>query len=396
MAFCEHCGQHLGEVAFCEGCGARVPAPPLQPQPHAASIPVAGATRWRWRPIAAVAALCGVAGAIVGDLLATDIIGGGDTRPAAATAKQAASGSPATGPARLPTADRADDTVAYLPVPRLLHSVTLQAGQDEATVGPLSWAVYAIPGTDAGSVCREIEIKWLPVLEQTMARDDARGEDLGSRYTQTAQGCAYSFTELHAPAVDSLGPLSYEIAVRAFAAKDPVTHNAAARAGSLGSITPQTAPLYEGPYVEVSRVLSRNPLDVEYLDDSVGAADHGLSTRAIANQIHDLIAYSGTGRRYSQAGDYAAAERNRRQTLRRAKRIAAQAPADSPLSDSADLLRDAAQASLDAVLAYQACGGVACASAENAQATAAKEAFVAEFNQYAHRYLDRSYVATDL
>jgi len=415
MRYCEQCGHALAVgVAFCEECGARIPAPRADeaPLPKPAPVPAEATPPApppppprRWRPIAAAGALLAVAGVTVGVLLATGVIGGTDDADsgAAGSATTTASADAGALPA-LPARDVVDDAVGSgaMPLPRLPNSVTLVAARAvDPGSEPIEWAVYAVPGSDAAGVCREIETTWLPELEETMSPDTPRSADLGTRHTPTGDGgCAYSYTERH-PTTGSIdGPLSYDIAVRSFARDDVATADDAARKGSLGAITPDRAPRYQGPYVEVSRVLTRNAPDVPYMDGTVVTDGRDVepqpSPADVAQQIADVIAYSGRGRASSQAGDFDAAERNRRRTLRMATRLTRIVGDDSPLRDSVAWLRDSAQASLDAVLAYQACGGVACAAAENEAATSAKEAFVAEFNREARRYLGRTYVATDL
>jgi hypothetical protein len=357
-----------------------------------------------WKAVGAAAAVCAVAGATIGVLFATHAIGGdSDTpldRPAPAKAAVRATGL-APLPA-LPTADLVDDAgnVGDLGMARLLHSVVLVAGQTvDPGSEPINWAVYAIPGDDATSVCREIEAKWLPTLQATMSEDRGRAETLQAAYEPTGDGCLYSYTET--TPLDSTGgvpgPLSYDIAVRTFEPDDPDVNNVAARRGALGAVTPDQAGLYRAPYVEVSRVLTRNPPDVAYMDGSLASEVADEAQLAdLAGRIADVITYSRRGRAYSQARDFRAAERNRRETLRKAKRLTENLGDNSPLWDSVSWLQTSAQASLDAVLAFEACGGTACAPQENQAATDAKERFVEAFNPYARQYLGRTYVATDL
>lgn len=457
-------------VAFCEGCGARTheatagaqssetsaqppatsvgpPAPQEAPQashasaatvavadrdatPRAAgdtpskAIPVhapsaAGASRRprSWRAIGTGIVLVGVAGVVAGVLLIAGILGGDGTRQDGDFANTAPRAQASALPT-LPTHDLADTSatpepgewdlaaaVAHLQRPS--GSVVLAAHRSpEQRVGPVQWAVYAVPGNDAAGVCRDVATEWLPALQTVMAVNPASDR---TGYVQTGAGCSYTFTEAtrgdeNSGCARTGGPFSWDIAVRSFAVDDPVVRNVST--GSLGTIVPQRVPVYEAPYVEVSTLLTCNPGDVPYADpigatgdtterDQPDTSDPARVER-LTGEFAKVIDYSGVGRVHSQSGDFAAAERNRRETLRRVNALGRRIESDSPLRDSMSLLRVAARASLNAVLAYQECGAVTCALAENEAASDAKAAFVAEFNRYAHRYLDRTYVATDL
>jgi len=125
-------------------------------------------------------------------------------------------------------------------------------------------------------------------------------------------------------------------------------------------------------------------------DSSSGeAGTSGPLTKAeVAKRIASILEFSSAGRTASQAGRFDEAETNRRETLQRVEDLDAQT---DQLSTELALLKAAAQASLDAVQAYQDCGGVDCAPDASAAASAAKRAFVQAFNPEASRYLGRTF-----
>jgi hypothetical protein len=115
-----------------------------------------------------------------------------------------------------------------------------------------------------------------------------------------------------------------------------------------------------------------------------------MSEGEVVDEIASILAYSAVGRRASVNGDFGTARVNRAETLGRVRSLRART---RRLGRQLALLERAAQASLDAVEAYQACGGAACAPAHSESATAAKEAFVAAFNPLAVEHLGRTYDA---
>jgi Domain of unknown function (DUF4352) len=119
------------------------------------------------------------------------------------------------------------------------------------------------------------------------------------------------------------------------------------------------------------------------------AGTAGQLTKAdVVKRIAAILDFSSAGRAASQAGRFDEAATNRRETLQRVEELDART---DQLGTQLALLKAAAQASLDAVRAYQDCGGVDCAPDASAAASAAKRAFVEAFNPEASRYLGRTF-----
>jgi serine/threonine protein kinase len=109
--------------------------------------------------------------------------------------------------------------------------------------------------------------------------------------------------------------------------------------------------------------------------------------RADTEKLGKILDLSAEGRADSAAGDFTAAQANRQQVLGMIDSL----DVVPELKTSRDLLRSAINASLSSTFAHQNCGNCAEAQSIDKRATAYKLRFVNEFNQYAQKYLQRSY-----
>jgi hypothetical protein len=253
--FCESCGDAITPTAaYCENCGQRVAVGASRSSSQRAVEP----PRRRPGPRRAVkaatfVALIAAVAAVV--LLVTGVLGGGGQTDEPARAHAAAA--PTTPVARaldpLPRRDQAD---GYIDLETLDGAITLAADHDHSgDPGVSDWVVYAIPGRDARQACREVARQWvrgLIGLSDDFTNDPERARSFADTYRTTPGGCSHSFLE-NSPSSPNLGPTRWDIAVRAFTYGDPLTHDPQA-VRALGAITPQPAPIYEGPYSEVSIV----------------------------------------------------------------------------------------------------------------------------------------------
>jgi hypothetical protein len=281
MSFCESCGSGLRGQAHCENCGKPASVAPTVREAETsvqlrASQPLPTARgRHRGAAIAAGAALVVVTGAVITALLASGVLGddgeGGASRRTVAS--QRAATTPTGTVARLesvPAHDLVDGTVDPY---RLRGAVLLAA--DKATddgVGVTEWGVYAVAGAPAETVCAVIEDRSAASDSPLngFTNDPTRARELASRYATSGAGCVLSFVE-DTPADPDRGPYEWDIAVREFAKGDSRTHDPQA-VRTLGSFTPSQAPVFDGPYSEVSVVHRANAPDVPY-DDGALAAD---------------------------------------------------------------------------------------------------------------------------
>src|SRR4051794_4568947 len=108
--------------------------------------------------------------------------------------------------------------------------------------------------------------------------------------------------------------------------------------------------------------------------------------RADVEKIGDILDLSAEGRSATAAGDFDSAATNRQQVLGMIDSL----EVEPELETSRDLLRNAIDASLDSNFAHQA-GDTATAAAADRRATTYKTRFVNEFNDFAQKYLQRSY-----
>jgi hypothetical protein len=243
--YCETCGASVAPATvYCENCGhalAAAPRPPARRRPP--------------RPVIAAAVAALIAAATVVALLVAGVLGDDDQTTGAAV-DQPVAGAPATpGVSALDPLPRHDQADGYMDLDMLDGAVTLAAGHPRSDPGITDWAVYALPGRDARLACDEVADAWIhgPIgLGDDFTDDPQRARALGDHYRATPGGCRYSFLE-NTPSSPAVGPSRWDIAVRAFAKADPLTHDPQA-VRTLGAITPQPAPIYEGPYSEVSIV----------------------------------------------------------------------------------------------------------------------------------------------
>jgi hypothetical protein len=125
----------------------------------------------------------------------------------------------------------------------------------------------------------------------------------------------------------------------------------------------------------------------------------GQSPTATEDQLHaevtqmgDILDHSAEGRAASASGDFSTAMENRREVLRQIDGLTV----SDELERSRALLRTSVNASLNSTIAHLACGNCARAQAADRRATTAKQRFVAEFNPYAERFLQRSFDPDDI
>jgi serine/threonine protein kinase len=104
-------------------------------------------------------------------------------------------------------------------------------------------------------------------------------------------------------------------------------------------------------------------------------------------EMGDILDLSAEGRAATAAGDFDAAAANRQRVLGMIDSL----DVEPELERSRDLLRSAINASLDSNFAHQQCGNCAEAQSIDKRATALKTQFANEFNEYAQKYLQRSY-----
>ena len=255
--FCENCGDALTPTAaYCESCGHRVAPTAPRSAARPAADPPQGQQRTpgRRRAVKAAAVLALIAAVAAVVLLVSGVLEG-DSQTAEPTTAEAAATTPTTPAVRaldpLPRRDQAD---GYMDLEALDGAITLAAGHERSgDPGVSDWAVYAIPGRDARQTCEAVAQRWihgLIGLSDDFTNDPDRARSFADTYRTTAGGCSYSFLE-NSPSAPGLGPTRFDIAVRAFTKGDPLTHDPQA-ARTLGAITPHPAPIYEGPYSEVS------------------------------------------------------------------------------------------------------------------------------------------------
>jgi Protein kinase domain len=134
-----------------------------------------------------------------------------------------------------------------------------------------------------------------------------------------------------------------------------------------------------------------SPADPEKDDDPDGK-ELEPSEATVVQDIADVLDLSAVGVQASRDGRFEDAAANRQEVLSEIDALSSEA---GELDGELALLREAIEASVAAIDAYIACGGVACAPSESAAATAAKQSFVDAFNPLAEEYLGRSYSATD-
>lgn len=221
--------------------------------------------------VAAVALIAAVAAVV---LLAGGVLGG-DEDPASQPARtQRATSPPATDLVRaLDPLPRRDQANGYMDLNSLDGAITLAAGHPQSgDPGVSDWAVYAIAGRDARQACDEVTKQWINGmigLSDDFTNDPDRARALTDNYRTTPGGCTYSFLE-NSPSSPDLGPARWDIAVRAFVKGDRLTHDPRA-VRSLGAITPLPAPIYEGPYSEVSIARVQQDVGQPFADGRLAA-----------------------------------------------------------------------------------------------------------------------------
>lgn len=398
--FCEKCGTPAAEDAtFCERCGARVTettavlppttvAPPSAEHSGAASgRPAAAANHARRRvprrrivigSAVAVAIAGGAAGVYLGVLKST---------PVPATASLPAL--PANDLVQV-SADSPLSSLGKLPG----SVVVATGGHADATTATDAPYLILTTRADLKVVCGQIDRLWLSRLhDDGYVEDPGRAEALGG-FLRRGE-CAYGETLAADGANGTTRTYTADVFARRLSADDARLRRAAMQGGALDGLGAAPARAFRGPYTEVQIALTMpDKLRV------AGAltADGAPSDKEVVRRIATIVAYSARGRDASAHGNFVAAASNRQRTEARVEALIA----DVSTTRSHDVgvaltrLRTAARASLGAVRAYQACGGVACADRENRAATAAKRRFVAVFNPLAERYLHRAYVETDL
>ena len=109
--------------------------------------------------------------------------------------------------------------------------------------------------------------------------------------------------------------------------------------------------------------------------------------KANVQEFGDILDLSAEGRASTAAGDFTSAAANRQKVLGMIDSL----DVEPELVRSRNLLRSAINASLDSNFAHQNCGNCAEAQSIDKRATALKTQFVNEFNDYAQKYLQRSY-----
>jgi hypothetical protein len=382
---CPSCRGPLDSTArFCGRCGYRRPdepparalAPPSATEVRPPAAAVAGARaaavaapgRSR-RPIAVAGGAIVVAALVAAGVLLLG--GGGKEKPARAEASRLP-----TLPAKDVVTAPSDTMLAQLP--RLSHAVLVAAGgrAGERNGDGVPHAVVVTRDTPA-VVCGAVRRQWVESLATVFLEDIDREATLKPNIGKG--DCAWSgVTRVHTEGADVTYPA--DVIVRG------VLGDAPKRPG----IVPGDVPAFRGAYTEV-QIAAAAPADGSAVTADGVAPE--LAEKEVVSRIATIVRYSGRGRLTSADLDFAAATRNRLQTLARVRSLRRRT---DRLDGVLERLEAAARASLRAVEAYEECGGLNCADGPSLAATEAKTAFVDAFNPYASRYLHRSYRWSDL